>query len=137
MKITVASQIHLRCQQIMNTASPKLSWNVFKIDHTHFCLSTSQMERIYGMQFPSPDLRGNWSLGFLKLPHTEESHPTAQCWDCSERGFGLDLCGGKRGLCRRVLKKKEKENKFFSAANFPNTSKIPIKENNVFPNCCP
>lgn len=99
-------------------------------------LSTSQMERIYGMQFPFPDLRGNWSLGFLKLPHTEESHSIAQCRDCSERDFGPDLYGGKRGLCGRVQKKKEKGKKKFSAAKFPYTSKIPIKENNVFPNCC-
>lgn len=97
-------------------------------------LSTSQMERIYGMQFPLPDLRGNWSFGFLKLAHTEENHPTVQCRDCSKgilpgppwrEERPLQGCSSKRGR------------KFFSAARFPYTSKIPIKEHKVSPNCCP
>lgn len=95
-------------------------------------LSTSQMERIYGMQFPFPDLRGNWSLGFLKLPHTEESHSIAQCRDCSERDFGPDLYGGKRGLCGRVQKKKEKGKKNFQLLNSHILQKSPLKKTMFF-----
>lgn len=94
---------------------------------THiFVLGASQMERIYGMQFPFPDLTGNLSLGFLKLPHMEESYLTAQCCDVSKRGFVFDFSVGKRGLCKRYSRKRERKN-IFSAAKFPYTSKIPIK----------
>lgn len=50
LRITVASQIHLECQQIMNTASPNDFPGMFSRLIIHISvLSTSQMERINGI----------------------------------------------------------------------------------------
>lgn len=60
LRITVVSQIHLRCQQIMNMASPNDFLGIFSRLIIYISvLSTSQMEKIYGIQFPFPDLGSN------------------------------------------------------------------------------
>lgn len=88
LKIIVASQIHLRRQQSMNIVSPNDVFGMFSRLIIHISVfSISQIERLYGIQFPHADLGGNQSLGFLTSPHIEESHHVTQCLTAPKKSW--------------------------------------------------
>lgn len=131
-RITVESQIHLRCQQIMNTASPMTFLECFQDwSYTFLALAYHRwkeyMERHSLFQIQEATGPGVfWS--FL----TRRRVILHQCCGCSKRGFDLYLYGDKRGLCRRELKKKEKEKKFFQLPNSHILQKSPLKKTIFF-----